>query len=199
MLNKKTMEDILKALAKERPVFHSEADFQFALAEKIKEECKEAKVRLEYPVRDKENEHIDILVMFGKSGFPIELKYKTKKTSITIGSEKFHLAGHSAVNHNRYRFLKDVQRIERWNFPKGFTILLTNDTNYWNGNGQGCDDEDFRIYDGARKSGKLAWRNPTPKDKSLQEEINLSGTYTVKWEPFGERGEFQYLLFEVKK
>ena len=200
MLTTKTMNHILQELAKERPVFHSEADFQFALAEKIKEDCKDAKIRLEYPVRREKNEYADILVTFGKSSFPIELKYKTKKFFGKIGNEEFHLAGHSAANHNRYRFLKDVQRIEQWDsFSKGFVVFLTNEPKYWQGDGEGCDDKDFRIHDGARKSGELAWRNPETKKEDMAESLNLSGAYVVKWEHFSMNGEFRYVLFEVKK
>jgi hypothetical protein len=43
------IKNILKDLAVRRPVFHSEADFKFALAWAIQEADGEAKVRLEYP------------------------------------------------------------------------------------------------------------------------------------------------------
>ena len=116
-----------------------------------------------------------------------------------MNGEQFNLAGHSAANHNRYRFLKDVQRIEGWNsFSKGFAVFLTNDSNYWQEGGKGYDDEDFRLHNGARKTGKLTWREPETKEKSLSANIRLAGTYTAKWESFG-KGEFQYLLLEVKK
>ena len=95
--------------------------------------------------------------------------------------------------------MKDVERIENWSLDKGFAILLTNGPNYWEGDGEGYDDEAFRIHEGARKSGELAWRNPETKKEDKAESINLSGTYVVKWEHFSMNGEFRYVLFEVKK
>lgn len=44
---KEDIEELLKALAKERKLFWSEADFQFAFAWKIQQRFPDAKVRLE--------------------------------------------------------------------------------------------------------------------------------------------------------
>jgi len=199
MLTTKTLNLILQELAKERPVFHSEADFQSALVEKIQEMYGDAEIHRQYLIQSDKKEYADILVTFGKSSFPIELKYKTKKFSCKIGNEEFNLAEHGATHDNRYRFLKDVQRIEGWDFPSGFVVFLTNEPKYWQGDGEGRDDEDFRIHDGARKSGELAWRNPETKKEDMAESIHLSGTYVVKWEHFSMNGEFRYVLFEVNK
>ena len=42
--------EVLSELASHRPVFHSEADFQFALAWQWQQQAPEAKIRLEYPL-----------------------------------------------------------------------------------------------------------------------------------------------------
>lgn len=58
------IKDVLEKLSKERPIFHSEKDFQFSLAWKIKSLYPEVAVRLEKPMcRDTDkNEHIDIFL-----------------------------------------------------------------------------------------------------------------------------------------
>ena len=64
MLN---IEEILESLSNERPVFHSERDFQFSLGIKIKEKYPEMEIRLEVPMNDdkteKRVEHIDMKVL----------------------------------------------------------------------------------------------------------------------------------------
>jgi len=86
---------IIKYLSK-RPIFHSEADFQFSLAWDIQRAYPTADIRLEYPPENEPNRYIDILVRNKEYSYPIELKYKTKKLSATIGDEQFHLKDHSA-------------------------------------------------------------------------------------------------------
>ena len=54
----------LKLLSDSRKVFHSEADFQFALAWEIQKLYPDAKIRLEYcPASITPNIHIDMLVI----------------------------------------------------------------------------------------------------------------------------------------
>lgn len=130
MLTETKMHGILKELAKVRPVFHSEDDFKFALAWKIEELYPRSDIRLEYPIRFSKNTesigsmYVDLLVTLGGMQFPIELKYKTrtkyrKKTlELEFSGETFHLAGHGAENENRYRFWRDVWRIENSGFRK---------------------------------------------------------------------------------
>jgi len=102
MLTTKTMNHILQELAKERPVFHSEADFQSALVEKIKEMYGDAEIHLEHPMQSSKTMRVDILVTFGETNFPIELKYKTKESFYKIGNEEFQLAKDGAFHDNRY-------------------------------------------------------------------------------------------------
>ena len=111
MLNTKIMHAILQELAEDRPIFHSEDDFKFALAWKIKTRYSQSDIRLEYPVRTPKRKdevegdrYIDLLVTFGKSQFPIELKYKTMECSSEINGEVFRLTEHHGRNENRYRF-----------------------------------------------------------------------------------------------
>ena len=66
----------LAALAEERPVFHSEADFQHSLAWVIRERHEDIEVRLERPVTlDGQRGHVDIWVRDSDGEKAIELKY----------------------------------------------------------------------------------------------------------------------------
>ncbi len=52
---------LLRKLAAKRPLFHSEADFQHALAWELHEDDPELAIRLEYPVRTQDTTiHVDI-------------------------------------------------------------------------------------------------------------------------------------------
>lgn len=51
---------LLLSLAVEKPIFHSEADFQHALAWRIHTVMPDAKVRLEYRSRLKETVYLDV-------------------------------------------------------------------------------------------------------------------------------------------
>lgn len=94
---------LLEELAKERPIFHNEQDFQFELARKISETVSEnVKVRLEYFIgekrarvareekQEKNRIYIDIMIMQGNRAIAIELKYKTKESKGKCKNEVFH-------------------------------------------------------------------------------------------------------------
>ena len=61
----------------------SEADFQHSFAIELRDKFKGKKdaVYLEYPIRQgKKYAYIDIVLVHKQEMYPIELKYKTKKT-----------------------------------------------------------------------------------------------------------------------
>lgn len=158
-MTKQFIERVLLAQAKERKVFWSEADFQFAFAWKLKEMFKgrnpqsTINVRLERRAdaleqrtdapdqgNEKENSgdiYIDIWVEINEKVYPIELKYKTIQCTLKDDSEEYKLKQHGACDIGCYLYLKDVERIEHIskslgdNFGKGFAIMLTNDHLYW--------------------------------------------------------------------
>ena len=76
--------EIIRQLSIWRPIFHSEADFQFSLAWLIKKKYPECEIRLEFVPSFNPNLHLDILVILDGKWIPIELKYTTKKCIITI-------------------------------------------------------------------------------------------------------------------
>ncbi len=204
----------LVELSNSRKVFHSEADFQFALAWKIQEAYPTAKVRLEYcPSCIKTTMHIDILVIIDDDWYPIELKYKTLKCVKDHQGEIFTLKNHGAQDIGRYDFLKDVQRIEKFRralpkFKKGFSILLTNDPAYWSNSGR-VDTVyyQFKISEHQIKTGKMDWASHAGKGtmKGRESSIELEGEYQINWKMYSQldetrSGTFKYLIlpFEVQ-
>ena len=103
---------ILKSLSETRPVFHSEADFQFALAWKVKLLLPTAEIRLEYPPSNDPAKAVDIVVRNDNRTYPIELKHKTKRLSTTVNEEAFNLKGHGAQDLGCYDFVKDIHKVE---------------------------------------------------------------------------------------
>ena len=175
-MTKQFIETVLLALANERKVFWSEADFQFAFAWKLKEmlmlknnnQQSTINVRLERRVdaieqrtdtpeqgNEKENSgdiYIDIWVEINEKVYSIELKYKTIQCTITDGSDEYKLKQHGACDIGCYLYLKDVERIEHIskslgdNFGKGYAIMLTNDHLYWDKPNTSTDTTIFRDF-----------------------------------------------------
>lgn len=105
---------LLLSLAKKRPVFHSEADFQHAFAWEIHRQWPAASVRLEMPYRThKHLFYIDIWIIYRAQIFAVELKYKTRSLFIDINKEKYQLRSQRAHDTGRYDFLRDIYRLEQ--------------------------------------------------------------------------------------
>ena len=125
---------LLSRLSRKRPLFHSEADFQHALAWEIHHKFPDAKVRLEYrPSSVEVKMYVDIwVVMAGGKTWAIELKYKTRSLDVVVEGKRYRLLNQSAQDIARYDFLRDVVRLERITQTSseicGAAILLTNDT-----------------------------------------------------------------------
>lgn len=193
------LNDVINELRKERPIFHSEADFQFSLAWKIQELHPDVEVRLEYTTPFKIHgklAHIDIVVFENGKAIPIELKYKTLSTVIPSKDEIFTLRNHGAQDIGRYDYLLDIERLEvcraNWDiYEKGYAIMLSNDPSYWKPNESSkksvCDQ--FRIHHGTEKTGKLAWDNAgSGTTKGREKPISLIGTYPIIWSEYSSFG-----------
>lgn len=83
------LSDIMRRLALVRPVFHSEADFQHALAWQIHVEYPDAQIRLEYRPFAERKMYIDLWCVLNDQLTAIELKYPTKRLSSVVRSEQF--------------------------------------------------------------------------------------------------------------
>lgn len=196
---------ILRALADERPVFHSEADFQFAFAWRIRETTGE-EVRLEYPPHPGDRTYLDIWLP--DSGTAIELKYFTRKLDSSVDGESFFLKDQGAQDLGRYDFLKDIRRVER--VARGFVVALANDPLYWQPPKGQTKDAAFRIHDGRQIAAKamLHWKAGTGKGtmSGREDSIRLRHRYRMSWRDYGSPltavadtrcGRFRYLAIEV--
>lgn len=202
---------VMKSLAARRPVFHSEADFQFALAWRIHELEPDCEVRLEFKPFPQERVYLDIWLPTLETA--IELKYATQTLDTECVGERFALKSQSAQDQRRYDFLKDVERLERivsyGRAKRGLAIMLTNDTLYWKPpqqNWQSMADAAFRIHDGLPKIGELRW-SPSAGEgttRSRTSPICLTGAYVAHWANYSRldansNSQFRYLAFEVGK
>ncbi len=200
---------LMQGLSQARPIFHSEADLQHALAWYIHELMPDRKVRLEYPfpVSDKEL-YLDI--WFQTEKVAIELKFPTRNLEFEWDSERFFLREHGAQPPRRYDFLKDVQRVEQMIMDgaakAGYAILLTNHPHYWNPpSRQDIIDAAFRIHEGRRVAGELMWsgRAGAETKRGREELIDITGSYDLHWRDYSRLGgsnnqQFRYLAVAVQ-
>jgi hypothetical protein len=209
------LSNIMHRLAQVRPIFHSEADFQHALAWQIHAEHPDAQIRLEYRPFVDERVYIDIWCEVDGQSTAIELKYPTKRLSATsVEDERFVLAEHSAQDLTRYDIIKDVVRIERVIGTVSKTlaaaIVLTNDPSFWNPSARAVPtiDDAFRIHEGRTLAGSCAWAETagpgTTKGRTTR--LNVRGTYLFAWQDYSsvnerwglnERwGQFRFVIVE---
>ena len=203
------IDKIMESLSKKRSIFHSEADFQHALAWELHEKwCKKASIRLEYKVGEEgERKYVDIWVKGDKYTYAIELKYKTKSCIIREKGEEYNLLNQSAQDIGRYDYLKDVQRLEQIRAKRGkvigYAIFLTNDRLYWDEpKRSGTVDEMFRIHHGRKLQGMLKWGPRASKGtmKGRIPAIVIRNNCLLKWADYGKGNiseEFKYLLVTV--
>jgi hypothetical protein len=198
------VDSLLSQLAQKRPVFHSEADFQHALAWEIHLSHPAAEVRLERPF---EQMHLDLLVRSGAMTCALELKYKTRRATLEHAGETFALSNHLAQDIGRYDFLKDVCRLERIVAGKpgwdGCAIILTNDASYWRSGRAGTVDSAFRLHEGRTIDPSLAWdaRASAGTTKGRTSALSIRGRYKIFWQPYSAVGahEFRYLAIQIAK
>lgn len=203
---------LLRGLAKKRPVFHSEADFQFALAWEIRE-ARKLDSRLEFRPFADERMYLDIWLP--QRGVAVELKYMTRALSGAVSGESFALLNQGAQDLRRYDFLKDIGRLERVGdrLPQaagGFAVLLTNDSSYWNPPRRETIDAMFRLHEGRELTGRLVWSKRASRGttKGRESPICLKSSYLCQWRDYGcaisgaeerKHARFRYLALEVSR
>jgi hypothetical protein len=201
---------VLARLASKRPIFHSEADFQHALAWQLQLENPDAHIRLEKQVAAKGSRvHLDLLFLFNGDELAIELKYKTRIGTLVHAGEEFALRNQSAQDVVRHDFIKDIERLEGYVQSRsgsvGFAVLLTNDRTYWTESKKSDSvDSEFRVHEGRVLQGGAAWgAKASPGTKHKREDpITLQGTYKMQWTDYSSLGsaaneQFRYLLLRV--
>lgn len=200
---------VIGSLRKKRLLFHSEADFKFALAGEIQFLYPTAEVRLEYPPASDPNKYIDILIRNNGFAYPIELKYKTKKLAAVVNGEQYHLKNHGAQDIGAYDFVKDICRIESFathldGFKCGYVLWLTNDNYYWRAPvNPNAGYAAFSVHDGAKKTGIMSWGTQLSAGtiKTREKELQLMGEYDISWNDYSildvKSGSFKYALIPV--
>lgn len=203
----------MDSLCDKRRIFHSEADFQFALAWEIQLKYQKAapRIRLEYPWGSdvEKTAYIDILVTIDGKTIPIELKYFKAKFCAEDAGETFDLPARSARDHANYDCVKDLQRVERFvrevpNSPAGYALWLTNDLALTEPvKDVNVGDYAFKVHEGAEKHDVMEWgaaAGPVTR-KSREDALKLNGKYTIHWRDYSDFGVpgglFRYALIEV--
>jgi hypothetical protein len=204
------LDDVLGGMARHRPVFHSEADMQHALAWEAHNLDPLLQVRLE--THPEPNVRLDLLLSRHDIGrhTAIELKYPTARWTGEYAGETFDLKNHGAQDELAYDAVKDIGRLERFVGQRpgcnGVFVAITNDPQYWRPptHGRATNAAAFRLYERVTLAGRRAWGPNTgagTMGKNRREPIELTGTYALSWRPYsqiqGPRGEFRALVVEV--
>jgi len=201
---------VLPELAIKRPIFHSEADFQHALAWEIHEKNPEYSIRLEQkPPHSDERIYVDLCLWQNNSLIAIELKYKTRNLKLEVKQESFDLLDQSAQDVGRYDFIKDIQRLEGITAMHtnaiGFAVFLSNDSSYWKiSKDTKTVDSNFRMHEGREISGRLAWGTGASAGtmRGREKPLIVKGKYKLTWQDYSEpskvsHGKFRYLLVKA--
>lgn len=201
---------LLPSLATRRPVFHSEADLQHALAWEVQVARPELRVRLE--TRPVPGVHLDLLFTDTTDGdsLAVELKYLTDRWEGEVEGEKFALLRQGAQDIRGYDCVKDIGRVERvvadGYARSGLVLVISNDPSYWRApsHGRATNAAAFRLHDGLVLSGSRAWGPNTGAGTMAggrTAPVDLRGTYSLAWQDYaklpGPRGVFRYLAVSV--
>lgn len=191
--------EVMSELSRQRPVFHSEADFQHAFAQQLAKMHPNLSIRLEIPYRVIGSSNldprtvVDLYCSDPGSGAvtAVEFKYRTRRWSGSIGGEDIQLLYHSAADLGRLYFVHDISRLERWAQTDGgtaFVIFLTNDGAYWSvPSGQvSTYDAAFRIHDGVNLTGELRWANNLYPDNTR----TLRGRFPMQWSNYSDLSQY---------
>lgn len=202
------LRDILSQLGGTRPIFHSEADFQHAFAWAINVRHPTARVRLEEHVRP--GVHLDLSFEVGGQRTRVELKYLVRAYSAIRDGEHFQLRSQATQDIRRYDVALDLVRLEQLVEGRvvdaGLAIVLTNDAGYWQ-ESRNSDTVDvaFRLHQGRRLSGTLAW-GPSAGQATMRKResaLTLIGEYVTDWTDYsslpGSGGRFRYLAVEIRR
>jgi hypothetical protein len=188
-------------LAADRPIFHSEADFQHAFAQVVHGLNGELQVRLE--VRQDDAEYLDLFCYGPRGRTSIEFKYFTAAWhGVDQRGEAFRLRSQAATDVARREFVFDIERLERFcqrRATQGLAIMLTNARALWSPvlHDRRTRDHEFRIHEGQVLSGTLRWAD----GGYAANERTLVGEYSLGWRDYrelaGSNGMFRWLAVEV--
>jgi hypothetical protein len=201
---------LMAALATSRPIFHSEADFQHALAWQIQLGHPQAQLRLE--TRPRRQVHLDLLVRLPDRRVAIELKYLVARFEGTVDGESFDLPGGGAQDTSRHDVVKDIVRVETVladsYADEGWVIVLSNDSSYSRpGLRPTAIDGEFRLHEGQVLAGPRKWAINAGQGttKGRDQPLNLAGSYVCAWRDYstvrsaaGRQTTLRYLALSVR-
>lgn len=199
---------LMQRLASQRPVFHSEADFQHAFAWQIANMYPELQVRLEVPLRGMHGRgSLDIVIRDGSSRLAIELKYCKARLETSVDGEEYSLPATVARDIFRHDVCKDIWRLEHavgsGQAETGWMILLCNDEGLWKTSARSGIDDLFKLHHGRELSGVLTWdeRAGAGTTKKRDTPLALHNTYNLNWQEYSDlavrNGRFRYLAVPV--
>lgn len=206
----------MKELSDKRPIFHSEADFQFSLGWELKRLNNDFEIIMERPfqfnnkldddTKTKTKIELDLLIKNGSKKYGIELKYVTKELVVTVNNELFDLKDHMATNLRRYDFYNDIRRLESLKInkeiDKGYVIFLTNVPSYQNSTTGMAKEFNF-AHECKISQGKYDWSGEEINDRSIgssrKKEIEINQQYDCRWSEYSTINNhvFKYILLEI--
>jgi hypothetical protein len=201
------LERVLSVLSNERPIFHSEAYFQHALAWTMQCEYPSAKIRLEKRILGSRAMYLDLWMELQGQRHAIELKHQVCALEVEHGGERYSLKNQGAEDNLGYDFARDIARLEEikalGEATHGWAVLLTNESLCWRQprGERECNKDAFRLHEGAVLAGQLSWRKEYQNNERAV-PIHLKGAYTCCWKPFSVvqgagPNEFRYLMLAV--
>lgn len=183
----------IERLAERRPLFHSEADFQLALAWQLQQDEPSAELRLEKRVIDDPRVELDILLVLDGHRHGLELKFPRSKLDVEVEGERFVLRT-GAPDLDRYDVLRDVARLERLVsagiIDEGCGVVLTNVPGLWQPPSRAvpASYDAFRIHEGREVTGTLDWGATAGEGTKTGREhpIVLGGNYHLTWRAYSD-------------
>lgn len=199
------VESWMERLGKERPLFHSESDFQLALATVIADDVEqvrlEKKVAVSERVGGRSRLAVDVLGRLDGRRIALELKYPKKRLLADVDGEVFELSSSGAPDLDTAAIWRDVQRIERLildgSVEAGASLTLTNYP-FWSARNSTARSQahEFRLWDGRSvEPGPLRWQL---KNDRVGESLGFESGYRCSWHDYGTAVSFgfRYLLLQ---
>jgi hypothetical protein len=166
---------LLVTLGSHRPVFHSERDFQHALAWQVHLHHPDAAIRLETRPLPAKPVFLDLAITVAGHRAAIELKYLVRALTATVNGEQFKLRDQAAQDLGRYDSVKDIARLEELVAARaadvGYAVVLSNDPLYWQPSKKPSPaDAAFRLDEGRTLTrvahlghGRRCWHHAHPR------------------------------------
>jgi hypothetical protein len=197
----------MSALARQRPIFHSEFDFQFSLCD-VMEQAGVTRIRLERMVQLAGNPRFEIDIMGyidENISIALELKYPKERLIGTVSSDDYHdesfnLPSSGAFDLDAHGIWKDASRIEKLLVAEiveaGAVIALSN-YKFWDErrHKRGTQAFDFRLWQGREVDAGAVLHFPEATQRQYL-PVELRSPYLCDWQRYSEPlgSEFRYLV-----